>query len=707
MKVKNGILPKPTVKDSRVLTYLNIDQSRDQYVNTAEEQELVQHWNAKYLIARAEYESTRVNSLNVTRWRNAYMGLFDILDEQGNPTGTRQKALRKLAYELVEEKINPRIPAPKMTPRYYSDILPVEATEALIMHEIDRMVSEEVHDESERSTLIDSTTWLKVSWNPFDNTHERSGMPIVENCPIDTVYPQPGVSNYKNLEYIFEVRKMTLATVLDLYGKDVVSSEANDLVSVVETYFLNENRHVGKFVFVEDTLIVLANDLEWGMRRRRECTDCGAIDPINDICLICAGTTFKYVSVKEQRLQEDLKFVTNPYRTGDTSNKDEDGNVVDNNETIPANTTIPYYLIRQLPFVPKRTAKIPREIYGLSEVGIHLEKQDSINKFLNKAERKSAASKTVVTKLKDTRIDDKDQEMFYVEVESAQEAAGIQVKQITADISEEIAMVQMLTESAKSEVGVTDTDQGKNDPSARSGRAKQLQLAASQSRQAAPTLQRNIAYAGVYELIFKYLLAFSDEERSFVKILPDGTTREEVWSKYMFLSKTKDGTYYYRDDFAWSVDEATEITHDRAAMWQLIDNDFMNGTMGSEIDPVRALRMYWHMKQQAGYPTAKFALAFLDDAVQHLPTQIEQALVNNPEAVQMAMSYIQDLQSGAGLSGGAGGARDGAGRAGDGQTKTQQQGQANQAERAAAGQQTNSVATSTGGAQGGTGNDKK
>ena len=350
-----------------------------------------------------------------------------------------------------------------------------------------------------------------------------------------------------------------------------------------------------------------------------------------------------------------------------------------------------------------RHIKVPKDIYGISEVRLHLEAQDSVNKFLNNAEEKSDESKTYATKLKDTNIDTDGKRITWIEVESAQEGAAIQVKQVQSDIQPEMMLSDYLYNTSKSTSGVTDTDQGKADPTARSGKAKQLQMMASEKRSSGPDKQRESAYAGVYELLFKYLLAYCDEERSFVSLEPNGTTREEQWSKYMFLSKDEDGNYYYRDDFAWGVDDATTITQDRASMWQMIDNDFMNGTMGTEIDPLRALRMYWNMKQQAQYPTAKFALAFLDDSIRHLPSQVEQALVNNPEAVELALSYIADMQGGkAGGTAGHGGARDGAGKPSSGQTHNQQQNRMNNESRAAQGQQTNTVAAATGGMQGGT-----
>lgn len=667
-----------SVVDSRVDIYLGVPNKEHDYQNTAQETELVGRWNQKYLLAKAEFEASRLNSTNLKKWRNAYEGIFYRLDEEGNETPVKMKALKKVVYELIDSKIISMLPGPKMSPRYYSDIFVVNATEALINHEIDKMLSEELHDESEHSCLIDGMTWLKVEWDPFDNTNERSGMPKVINCPVDTVYPQPGVADYKKLEYIFERKTLTLATIIDLYDRQVTPANGTDLVDVVEVYYLNKNRVVGHLVYTEDSLVVLANDVEWGMRKLRHCTKCTSIVRTAEECPVCGSKSFEYRSTDVEILSEDLTYIENKFRSGDSSEKADDVNQANEQKTIPKGTKIPHYLVRQLPFVPKRTKKLPKTIYGMSEVQLALEEQDSINKLLNKAEAKSASSKAWVTKLKDTNIDDSDSEIAYIEIESAQEGQAIQVKQVKADISEELAMVRVLYENAKSAQGVTDTDQGKKDPTATSGKAKEAQLMASAQRQSASKIQRNSAYAGVYELIFKYLLAYSDEQRAFVSLLPDGTYREEVWSKYMFLAQseiTKD--WYYREDFAWSVDSVAYITKDREMMWQLIDRDFLNGSTGSAIDPQRSLKLYWHMKDQYGYPTAKFAIKFLEENAKHLPSQIEQALLNNPEALELALSYIQDLQGGGMSGGGMGGARDGAGKPSNQQTHNQQQGATN------------------------------
>ena len=694
----------PGVTDSRVLTYLNL-RDKPEYVNTEEENYLLGLWRLKYYLAKEEYEKSRANSQKVTTWRRAYEGQFYKLDDEGKPTDVYLKPIRKLAYELVEGKVNSKIPAPKMSPRHHADLAPVNVTESLLRHEMDKMLSEKVNDKSEHSVCIDGTVWFKVDWNPFDNTHERSGNPKVSACPVDTIYPQPGIEDYRLMEYIFEKTNITVAQCLDMYGREVHSPNNTDIIPIINCYFLNADRYVGKFTWCEESGIVIANDLEWGIRKRRECCDCHAVQPIQDTCEVCGSKRFKYVPVKEEMLAESLVAVTNPYRTGTSPNVEDDEVRLDNTKTIPAGTILPHYLIRQLPFVPYIRISAPNSIYGMSEVELILENQDLTNKFLLKAEKKSAKSRTYVTKLKDTNINDDDEEISYVEVESPQEGQAIQAKQIMSDISQEFTQAQVMYDIAKSTVGITDTDQGKNDPSARSGKAKQLQMAASAQRNYAPDKLRNLAFSGVYELLFKYMLAYCDEERTFVTLLPDGTEMEQCWSKYMFLSQDKYGNYYYRDDYAWSVDDATDITQDRAAMWQLIDNDYINGTMGNQIDPMRALKMFWQMKHQYGYPTAKYALAFLKASEKELPSQVEKVLVENPEAVQLALSFIEDMQKAAGLgtaAGGQGGARLNAGREGNGATHSANVEKTNNKNRTQGGAgQTTTQATTTGGMQGG------
>ena len=85
----------------------------------------------------------------------------------------------------------------------------------------------------------------------------------------------------------------------------------------------------------------------------------------------------------------------------------------------------------------------------------------------------------------------------------------------------------MLYDSAKASSGVTDSYQGKYDASATSGKAKEFAAMQTAGRIESLRIMKAAAFSGLYELVLKYLLAFSDESRRFVKVLPDGSTTEE------------------------------------------------------------------------------------------------------------------------------------------------------------------------------------
>ena len=104
-------------KISRIDWYLQCGMDVEAYVNTDEEQDLVNKFSALYSIAKAAKEKNELaNTKNIQRWRKAYYGTLKALKKDGtedNETDSRQ--LRKMVYEFVESKIDNSIPTPKMT----------------------------------------------------------------------------------------------------------------------------------------------------------------------------------------------------------------------------------------------------------------------------------------------------------------------------------------------------------------------------------------------------------------------------------------------------------------------------------------------------------------------------------------------------------------------------------------------------------------
>lgn len=661
----------------RLNLYLHWDTA-DNYVNTPEEVKLLNQFNALYSVAKSARDQTEeANPENLKKWRKAYEGTLGALTKGGKEESTRKgRSLRKMVYELIESKIDNSIPMPKIQPRYKSDLPLVQVTEDYLKFEVDGIFTKYLNDKSERATYVDGTCWYKVWWDSLDNTHERSGTVKIDYCTVDQIVPQPGVSDYRKLEYIFELNRVSISRLWDLYHRHITPTQGDtNVVDVISCYYLNSNRVVGLFMWCPTTMQVICNEEDWQIRKLRTCTVCGTINPVGDTCRNCGSKSFKYKNATLEILDEDLEQIYNPYEVGETNNEDEKDHYK-SRLFLEKGTEIPFYQIRQLPFIPRPAISSLYNIYGTSEVKVSLESQDAINKILSKALDKTLKSGTIVTKPERMKISDSDDTFKIFGVRTTEEATMVQSKQIIADTSQDIMMASLLYESGKASTGVTESFQGAKDSTATSGKAKQYAAAMSAGRIESLRVMKTAAFAGLYELVLKYLLAFSDEPRKFVKVLPDGSETEECWNKYMFLEKDKYGNVYYRDDLRFNSDPAATLSQNRVQMWQETQDKFIQGAFGDVTDP-RVLKLFWNIMDSLQYPLAKVVLAGIKDNEQHLPPAVEQAIMQNPQLQQIIAQTIDAGQEQRG------GAREGSGPVASGKTHAAEVEATNGANRAA------------------------
>lgn len=648
---------------SRLDWYLQWSTPVDAYVNTPEEQELVTKFVALYAMAKAAKESNALaNTENIKKWRKAYYGVLKALDKDGHEIrdGGQLRQLRKLAYEFVEAKIDNNIPLPKMTPKYKNDLPLVQVTEDFLKYNIDCIFTKYLNDRSERSTYVDGTSWYKVWWDSLESGPETSGTVKVDICLADQIVPQPGITDWRQLEYIFETQQVSLSRIWDLYHRRITPvsadtsmsanpSEQVDLstITIVTCYYLNEDRVVGRFTWAPHSQQVICNEEYWQIRKLRTCTKCGQVAPQALTCPICGSKSFRYKNAETEILDTDLKEVYNPYDAGD---RNADPDKWEERIFLSKGTEIPFYVVRMLPFVPRPAVSSIESLYGVSEVSVLLELQDVTNKVYTKLADKTLDSGAVLTKPARVKINDNNgRGIRQIDVRSSEEAAMVQTKQVAADTSQDIVTAQMLYESARASSGVTESFQGMRDTSATSGKAKEFAAMQTAGRIESLRIMKAAAFSGLYELVLKYLLAFSDGTQKFVKVLPDGTLTEEEWNKYMFLDKTEDGTLFYRDDFHFSSDPAATLETNRVGMWQEIQSEFIQGAMGDPADP-RTLQLFWNMMDQYQYPLAKTVLAGIKENSQHLPPQIEQLIMQNPQILQQVIAQFQQASM---LDGGA------------------------------------------------------
>lgn len=637
-------------------------ETGERYQNTKKEQAMVEKVAALYAIAKGFRDQDQlVSPQNLKKWRKAYLGTLNALDRNtGEESKRRSRPLRKMIYELIESKVDNSIPAPHLQPRRKEDIVLCETTENYLKFEMDRMLTEQENDKSERATYIDGTSWYKICWDNLDSTYERSGDLRVEVLLADQVVPEPAVTDYRLLNYIFEKQQVSLARIWDIYHRLIIPVETgNSTATVITYYYKNKNGIIGRFMYAEHSRQVISWDEDWQIRKVRKCTACDTINPTGSVCRNCGGTSFRYKNADVEIAEEDIYTLKNPYAEGDTNDPTQNAR---GDLFIEAGTEIPFYQVRVLPFVPRLSISSLNSLYGVSEVAVLLDMQDSVNKILTKVEDKVLKSGTILTKPDKIKLNDKDETFKVLGVRSQEEAAMVQAKQALADVSQDIAAAQLFYESARASSGVTESYQGNRDTTATSGKAKEISALQSAGRLESLRVMKSAAFAGVYEVMLKYLLAFSDETRKFVKVLPDGSEEEQLWSKYMFLRKDKYGKLYYIDDFAFSTDPAATLSNNRVQMWQETLQQFTMGTFGHPQDP-RTLQLFWEIMAQQQYPLARLVLAGIKENSAHIPTDMEQAILQNPAILQNLAANVE------GAKDNRGGARPNSGPEGNGFTQ--------------------------------------
>jgi hypothetical protein len=69
------------------------------------------------------------------------------------------------------------------------------------------------------------------------------------------------------------------------------------------------------------------------------------------------------------------------------------------------------------------------------------------------------------------------------------------------------------------------------------------------------------------------------------------------------------------------------------------------GTMGNPADP-RVLELYWTIMATMQYPLAKLVLAGIKAGTEHIPPDLEQALMQNPDILNTAAGLANEMDTG-------------------------------------------------------------
>lgn len=565
----------------------------------------------------------------VKRRTELYKGTAQPIDPKtGAVAKRRADCKRNMCFELIETQINNAIPQPKVTPRDPENIDLAIDLEGYLQMEMDRLCSEEMNDNAERGVLKQGTGFYLVGWDETKTTPTTSGELFVKYYPLDQVYPQPGITDIHEAEYIFVKDIVSCAKIKDVYGVEIPEGQDfKGMNTMITVYYYNKDGYVSRYAWIDNTDVVVFDEEDYELRKIKVCKDCGEKLYDTAECKLCGSHKHEYIVMEDETLEEDIV-------KGDPS--------VPGSEVViaKAGTSIPYYKIRELPFVLRKNISDDTSLYGISDIDLLEGNQISMNKILTKMEENVLKAGSFVTKPKGVNIPNTDETLKVVTLSDPNQMKAFSVQTVQANMQQDSILQEQFYQMGRDAIGITDSYQGKRDTTAESGKAKQVSAAQAAGRMESKRRMKDAAYADLYRLMFKFLLAYCDEKRTYSRTTPTGGYTKGSFSRYNYLDGEL-GNVYYNDRFLFSVDDASTLATNRSAMWQETTNNFAAGTFGNPQDP-QSLMLYWNVMKGLNYPLAKHALSNLQERAEQLPFEIQQAIMQNPEILQAVQMLLQN-----------------------------------------------------------------
>ena len=314
----------------------------------------------------------------------------------------------------------------------------------------------------------------------------------------------------------------------------------------------------------------------------------------------------------------------------------------ENGRSVMRPTKIPFYRPDVFPVVLQKSVSVYGQLLGNSDVDVIEDQQNTTNRMEKKIiDRLVKAGTRITLPAKATlRTDPVDGERWFLD--SPADKAMIDVYQFSGDLQYELTYLATVYEEARQILGITDSFQGRTDPTATSGKAKEFSAAQAAGRLESKRTMKQAAYAQLFELMFKFWLAYSDEPRPISYKDNEGNTVYEEISRYDFLKQDKDGQYYWEDQFLFGCDDSAPLASNREAMWQETRMNLQTGAFG---DPssTETLILFWSKMEELHYPGAGETKKYLKKRLQQEQQRAAQA---QQMQIQLQLLAMQNQQRG-------------------------------------------------------------
>jgi hypothetical protein len=521
-----------------------------------------------------------------------------------------------IVYEFIESQVSSQIPMPQVKSKREEFELQAQMIAESIANDLKESTIDEINDMNERITPLQGFSLVEVAWNPDFKHHLYRGEIELHGRHPKQFVGQPKVYNLQKMDYFFILSDVSQEYVMRRYKKNLTGEEEQypENTRLFDDGLLSTNGVTQRSGGEEDeeplTEIVCWYKDEEG--------DYGKFVWINDIELENLPQYFyRRINGKiqtEETLQEDVISVI-------------DGSVI-----ASAGEVVPYFVPQRYPVSVR--INVPRNFAfgGQSDLDVIRDQQDSIKRVVHKMEEKLVKGGSIIKALDTHNTFVIDETINQIIRGSQQELAAIGVENLVADISADIEYVREQYRMAQSMLGITNSFQGKEDTTAQSGKAKQIQVQQASGRMQSKQFNKYVHYKEIFEIIFEFKLALYDEIRPYLAQDANGQDTFGQFDKYQFLQRDKTGKLYYNTDFIFGSDGSMGLPKDPMFLYNQALALFQAQAMDAQA--------LWTLLESLDFPQAAKIKKQVMDKIQQ---QAQQADLQQ-QIPQMQQQYEEKIQ---------------------------------------------------------------
>ena len=623
------------------------------------EPENLKTWKKRLEEARESYGSDK-NRMKT--YQGYYDGDRSVAQDPNSSYSPSKKAsnVRNIVYELIESQVDSSIPMPKVRAIHPEDEELAKKLEHYLENKIKTTKLPLLNDMMERNVPVQGGDFFHVQWDANAGLHSQIGDIKVSEIHPKKLIPQPGMVEIEEMDYFFVQELYTKKKVKAIYGVSVedcgndytdlageqssTASINSDIVTVNTAYYHNEHGGVGIFVWCDTEVLLDLDDYE--ARYLDHCAKCGAVMQ-NGVCPECGSKKVKKMPEEYEEMAEGMEVKTSypmadgtfsrnidPFTEEEAPKMDENGQPVMDEMGQPVmeirkvKRKIPYYKPNIYPVVLRKNITQNDKLLGGSDVAVIIDQQDTVKKLGSKINEKLLKGGSFVTLPTGIDVEKTDKELKILRVRNAADKSLIDVINVQPNVQNDLSYEETNYNWAKSALGITDSFQGKFSSSEVSGTARQYAINQAAGRLESKRTLKNEAFAKLYEYMFKFWLAYSDQSSAIISTDSNGTANYDEIDRHEFLKIDSAGEFYWDDEFLFETDPTSTLMQNREALWNQTDLKLQSGAFGP-VGDLETARAYWTIQKANGYPNAAIILNIIEQRIkeqQEMAMQAQQAM---------------------------------------------------------------------------------